>query len=240
MLKEDVYCEKAEYAQALLNEVQRTADLRRPEVNAILQLLFTKGIHIAGSFTLDAIEQLPEFAQVKGLERPLPFAVEGKIIDTWELSKSKSPDGAVYKLLNLLPHKCRSGSLGEIILCQEFPRSERTTALLLHSTPLLVRNDLPFAELTDGALLPKPEESFEFYLEIFDKLAPEAQNDFERLQIIFTFLRRDHHADQAKYLLDEYYLPERKAMFEQIYKLRVGEHTPPLKAYSAAPTEPLQ
>lgn len=94
---------------------------------------------------------------------------------------------------------------------------------------------MPLAELTDGILQRKPAESLEFGFDIFDKLSGETENDIEKLQIAFAFMQREDNIDKAKFMLDETYSPERWAMYEQLYQMRVGSD--PLKA---APTDTLQ
>lgn len=91
------------------------------------------------------------------------------------------------------------------------------------------------AELTDGILQPKPEENFEISFDIFNKLSGETENDIKKLQIAFAFMQREDNIDKAKFMLDETYSPERWAMYEQLYQMRVGSD--PLKA---APTDTLQ
>lgn len=48
-------------------------------------------------------------------------------------------------------------------------------------------------------------------------------------------MQREDNIDKAKFMLDETYSPERWAMYEQLYQMRVGSD--PLKA---APTDTLQ
>lgn len=117
-----VYFTKDECHGALLLELNDTEGMHRPELNALLQLFFTKGKHTAGSFTLDAFEPVPE-GFIEEPEVQPRFGVAGKIISLWELTKSKSPDGAVCKILNLLPYKCFVGPMGELVLYHEFPPS---------------------------------------------------------------------------------------------------------------------
>lgn len=126
-----VYFTKDECRGALLLELNDTEGMRRPELNALLQLFFTKGRHTAGSFTLDDFEPVPEGF----IEEVQPrFGVAGKIISLWELTKSRSPDGAACKILNLLPCKCFVGPMGELVLYQEFlPRYKVSSAHLPQS-----------------------------------------------------------------------------------------------------------
>lgn len=118
---------------------------------------------------------------------------------------------------------------------RNFPQAEKSAALICHSLPFIVHNEMPLAELTEGILQPKPEENFEISFDIFNKLSGETENDIEKLQIAFAFMQREDNIDKAKFMLDETYSPERWAMYEQLYQMRVGSD--PLKA---APTDTLQ
>lgn len=151
---------KDELSEVLLDTLAATQTCRGCDLNVIRRAVFMERRHQASGFTLDGFEPLPECAQ--DIEPPArsPSVVFGKVIDQWVLPRRRSFDGHEYKIIAVLPCKCRQNTEGRLVMVQEFPEFEQTSVLLQTSVPCVMRNKKIIAKLTDVLLAPAPRRAF--------------------------------------------------------------------------------